>query len=90
MPPFTTLDEVRMYAHLNVPRNTGPVNYTYKEDAHNSVFLLCSDSSMTMLLLFKILYRFVYKVPYTVEPSARLVYAEYLQAMQLGKKHDAL
>ena len=84
MPTFTTIEEVRAYAYLNFPKNTVPVNYTYTEDAHNSVFLLCSDSGMTMLLLFKILYRFLYKVPVTVHPSSRVVYAEYLKAMKVG------
>jgi len=45
---------------------------------------------MTMDLLSTILYRIVYKHPFIIEPLERAVYVEYLQAMKVGEKHDAL
>ena len=90
MPPFITLDEVRAYAHLNVPKHGLRLNQTCEEYAHNTVLRLCWYRSMTMELLYTTLYRVANKYPYSVEPCERAVYEQYLQAMQLGKKHDAL
>ena len=90
MPPFTTLEEMRSYALLNFTRNENVHNYTSEEVAHNYVWRLCRDSSMTMDLLSTILYRIVYKHPFIIEPLERAVYVEYLQAMKVGEKHDAL
>ena len=81
---FKTIEEVRAYALLNFTRNENVQNYTSEEVAHNYVWRLCRDSSMTMELLYTILYRNVYKQPYSVEPNERAVYVEYLKAMKVG------
>lgn len=90
MPPFTTLEEVRAYARLNFPKLAYAIEYyTLEEKAHSYVWSLCKDT-MTMELLYTTLYRSTYKYPYSVAPCVHAVYDQYLQAMQLGKKHDAL
>jgi len=84
MPPLTTLEGVRTYARLNFPKQGLQPNHTCEEYAHNCVHRLCYDSTMTMDLLYTILYRVVYKHPYSVEPCERAVYVEYLKAMKVG------
>ena len=81
MPPLTTIEGVRTYARLNFPKRGLQPNHTCEEYAHDYVHRLCCDSTMTMPLLFKILYRDVYKDPEAVEPCERAVYVEYLKAI---------
>jgi len=82
MPPLTTIEGVRTYARLNFPKQGLQPNHTCEEYAHDYVHRLCCDSTMTMGLLHKILYRVTYKDPVAVEPCERAVYVEYLKAMQ--------